>query len=158
MKYSIDTSAILDGWSRYYPPDVFPDLWDKRLDHLIAKGALRATEMVLQELERKHDEVYQWAKQRDALFIPINEEIQTHVSEILTKSPRLIDERSGRSNADPFVIALARMNGCAVLTGEKPTNRPNRPKIPDVCDAFGIRWLSILEVFRQEGWTFVISP
>lgn len=50
MKYSIDTSSILDGWRRYYPPDVFQQLWT-RLDDLIAEGSLRATEEVLVELE-----------------------------------------------------------------------------------------------------------
>ena len=28
-KYCFDTSAILDAWVRYYPPDVMPDLWEK---------------------------------------------------------------------------------------------------------------------------------
>jgi hypothetical protein len=46
VKYSIDTSAILDGSVRYYPPEVFPALW-ARIERLIEAGALRATEEVL---------------------------------------------------------------------------------------------------------------
>ena len=57
MRYSIDTSAILDGWRRYYPPDTFPGLWDK-LDSLIEEGHLAATEEVLIELEKKDDDVF----------------------------------------------------------------------------------------------------
>ena len=49
MKYSIDTSSILEGWRRHYPLDVFPGLWDQ-LDSLIADGDLRSTEEVLHEL------------------------------------------------------------------------------------------------------------
>ncbi len=60
MKYSIDTSAILDGWNRYYPPDVFPGLW-RRLEGLIGDGHLKATEEVRMELERKDDEAFSWA-------------------------------------------------------------------------------------------------
>ena len=39
MKYSIDTSSILDAWTRYYPPDVMPGLW-KQLEELIDNGQL----------------------------------------------------------------------------------------------------------------------
>ncbi len=37
VKYSIDTSAILDGWRRYYPPRAFPGLWI-RMEELIQQG------------------------------------------------------------------------------------------------------------------------
>jgi hypothetical protein len=55
MKYSIDTSAILDGYNRLYPPDVFPKLWTN-IENLIKNGDIKATEMVLHELDRKDDE------------------------------------------------------------------------------------------------------
>ena len=41
MTYCIDTSAILDGWVRNYPRDVFPTLWDK-LEKMIVDGRLEA--------------------------------------------------------------------------------------------------------------------
>ena len=37
--YVIDTSALLDGWVRYYPPDVFPPLWSN-LEGMITAGEL----------------------------------------------------------------------------------------------------------------------
>jgi Domain of unknown function (DUF4411) len=46
VRYSVDTSALLDGWRRYYPPDVIPGLWSG-LDALIVDGSLRATEAVV---------------------------------------------------------------------------------------------------------------
>ena len=153
MKYSIDTSAILDGWRRYYPPDIFPPIWTK-LDELIGQGMLIASEEVLFELERKDDEVYDWARQRQHIFRPINEEIQTAVSDILRQHKKLIDQRKDRSAADPFVIALAQLESCSVLTGEKPTNSLSRPNIPDVCAALGVRWLGMLQLFREQGWVF----
>ncbi|MCK5602211.1 DUF4411 family protein, partial [Candidatus Pacearchaeota archaeon] len=75
MKYCIDTSAILDGWVRYYPPDVVPGLWEK-LENLISNGQLIATEEVLYELEKKKDDVYKWAKKHEKMFVPIDEKIQ----------------------------------------------------------------------------------
>lgn len=153
MKYSIDTSAILDGWVRYYPPDIFPSLW-KKLDGLIKEGQLRATEEVLVELERKLDEVYQWVRMRKDLFIPIDSQIQLVVADILKDHPGLVGQRKTRSTADAFVIALARIERCTVVTGERATNSLKRPHIPDVCAVLGIRCINLLQLMREQGWVF----
>lgn len=151
--YSIDTSAILDGWRRYYPPDVFPLIWT-RLDELIYRGELVATEEVLVELGKKDDEVYRWALQRDSMFIPHNRNIQLALRDIMRDHGKLIDQRTNRSGADPWVIALARVNSCAVLTGERLSTSLNRPRIPDVCQALGVRWLTMMGLFREQKWIF----
>jgi len=153
MRYSLDASVLIEGWRRQFPPDVIPGLWDS-LDELIHASDLRATEEVLHELERKDDDVYVWAKERPELFIPIDEEIQTVVAQILSEHRKLIDSRKNRSSADPFVIALARLNAGLVLTDEQPTGRPNRPHIPDVCSAYGIECDNLLGLIRREGWVF----
>ncbi len=154
MKYSIDTSAILDGWRRYYPPDVFPALWN-RLEQLVEKGELAASEEVLIELEKRDDQVYGWAKKRKVrMFVPIDERQQREVLSVLSGHEKLVDTRKNRSAADPFVIALARVEGCAVVTGERATGSPDRPNIPDVCEALGVRCLSLLDLFREQGWRF----
>lgn len=153
MKYSIDTSAILDGWARYYPPDVFPGLW-QHLDEIIAEGRLIATEEVLHELERKEDKLYVWAKERERMFVPIDESIQSAVTAILRKFEKLVDTRANRSAADPFVIALAQVEGYTVVTGERPTGRLSRPNIPDVCQGLSIPCISLLQLIRTEKWVF----
>jgi hypothetical protein len=153
LRYSIDTSAILDGWARYYPPDVFPGLW-QHVDDLIAEGRLIATEEVLHELERKDDDAYAWAKERQQMFVPIDEEIQPAVTAILEQFEKLVDTRANRSAADPFVIALAQTKGCAVVTGEKATKNLNRPNIPDVCQELKLPCLALLQLIRNEKWVF----
>ena len=153
VKYSIDTSAILDGWRRYYPPSSFPGLWI-RIEELIQQGHLRATEEVLHELKKRDDEVLEWAKAQDGFFIPIDQPIQAAVASVLSGFPKLIDTRRNRSAADPFVIALAKVEGCAVVTGEGPTASDKRPHIPDVCRAMGIKTLRLLDLIVEEGWIF----
>ena len=144
---------MLDGWRRSYAPDVFPGVWD-RLDDLIADGSLRATEEVLTELERKDDEVFTWARQRSDLFVAIDARIQIAVSEILASHERLLDTRANRSAADPFVIALAQIEQCAVVTGERATGSLTRPHIPDVCIDLGVPSMTLLQLLRAEGWRF----
>ena len=153
MKYSIDTSAILDAWVRGFPPDVVPGFW-ARFEELIDNGQLIATEEVLYELEKKEDNVYKWAKNHKNMFASTDEKIQLAVIEILRNHKKLIDTRKNRSGADPFVIALAKVEGCNVITGEKPTNRRERPHIPDVCGDLGIPCINILQLCRAQKWVF----
>jgi hypothetical protein len=152
LKYSIDTSAILDGRKRYYPKDVFPTVW-KRLDYLIMGGRLLATEEVLRELEKQDDDVYSWVKARESrMVVPIDGPTQVEVSTILKTYPKLVREQRNRNQADPFVIALARVVNGVVVSGEKRRSLIN-PKIPDVCHDMGITHMELVDVFRREGFS-----
>ncbi len=153
MKYCLDTSAWLDGWARDYPPDVFPTLWEK-IDDLISDGTINATEEVYVELKKKDDSIIEWMKTRKQLFIPISEEIQEIVIELLSDHPRLVDTHRQRSQADPFVIATAESEGAIVVTGEIPRGKLDKPKIPDVCAHRGTPCISFLEMLRKIGWRF----
>jgi len=61
LPYSLDTSGLLDGWVRYYAPEVFPSLW-KQMEAAAADGTIVAVQDVLLELERQDDDVFAWAK------------------------------------------------------------------------------------------------
>lgn len=153
MKYSLDTSAILDGWNRYYPPDVVPGLWEK-IEAMVDEGHLIASEEVLRELSKKDDGAYSWAKRQSGLFVPTDAAVQLEVRSILKTHQRLIDTRKNRSGADPFVIAVAKVYGCKVVTGERPNNHPQKPHIPDVCNDMGLIWMDILQLCREQEWSF----
>lgn len=155
MLYSFDTSAFLEPWNRHYPRDHFPSLWEK-LGDLINSGNIIATEEVRIELARIEDDVYRWALEREKMFIPVRGEIQQAVKSILDKYPRLVDKRRNRSGADPFVIALAQiqMEKCTVVTYETHGNIQTNPRIPDVCDALGIRCINVSALIQDEGWVF----
>lgn len=148
--YSVDTSAVLDGWVRYYPPDVFGTVWT-RLGGLSKAQKLFAIDEVIVELEKKDDGAWKWAKQQLEI-VPIDAAVQVAVTEILTSHPRLVDTRKNRSQCDPFVIALAKIKGYTVITGERATGRSDRPHIPDVCVAMNIKCINLLELFREQGW------
>lgn len=154
MKYSLDTSAITGAWRKHYPQDIFPSLWRQHLPDLISSGELRAIYEVRVELERQDDELLKWMLEREEVFVEIDDHIQLQVQEILRRHRTLIDARKGRSGADPFVIALARRENCAVLTEERASGSLKRPHIPDVCQALGVPCLDLLQLMRKEGWSF----
>jgi hypothetical protein len=154
LRYCIDTSALVDAWVRHYSPDIMPSLW-RRVDGLIDEGHLISSEEVLLELERKEgDTLYRWAKDRAHVFLPLDAVIQEKGTRIMSQFPKLVDERTGKSFADPWVIATASVHRCCVVTGEGATGRAERPKIPDVCRAMSIDFLSFAALIRAEGWTF----
>ena len=124
------------------------------MEEIITAGDLRASEEVEVELAKKDDEVNEWAHAHPEMFVAIDAPIQGVVTDILEQHPKLLDTRKGRSGADPFVIALAQTNECAVVTGESRTNSLKRPNIPDVCDSLGIQCLGLLELMEAEGWDF----
>ncbi len=155
MKYSIDTSVIIEGWTRDFPPDIFPHVWTK-MEELIDNGVVLASEEVLVELEKKHDKAYEWACKRKHIFIPTNGDgkIQEAVRSILQNHRKLVDTRKNRSGADPFVIALAMVKHLSVITAENLSGSLERPKIPDVCEALSIPYLNMVDLFREQGWQF----
>lgn len=152
--YSIDTSALIHGWVRAYPPDVIPALWD-RLDALIADGRLLASREVLIELEKKADDLHAWCKQRGAMFVDIDDAIQAHMVTVMGRYPKLVDTTKGKSGADPFVLALAMAhNPVLTVVTEEKGGSASSPKIPYVCQQEDVRCISLLQFIRQEGWTF----
>ena len=151
--YSCDTSAYLDAWTRHYPPDTFPGVW-KQIGTLVDHGQILFIDEVVEELRRKDDGAYEWVAARPAAIIPIDGPIQDAVRNILRDHQRMLDTRRNKSGADPFVIALAQVRGCSVLSGELSTGSLRRPKIPDVCDAVQVHCANLLGMFRAEGLRF----
>jgi hypothetical protein len=154
LLYSIDTCSLIEAW-RQFPPDIAVTFWEEMIPGAIARGELRATREVEVELKRYDDALVRWAldEAQADLFVEVDEEVQLAVNEILETHTALIDAESLRSGADPFVIGLAHTQKCAVVTQERHAKDPkNRPKIPDVCDAYGIPCLDILDLIRDQDW------
>jgi hypothetical protein len=154
-RYSIDSSSLIHAWWRAYPPENFASFWD-RLREMTDAGIVIASVEVHNELKKKDDDVHAWCKQRSQDFcVDIDDAQQEHLGRILGKHPRLVDTVKGRSEGDPFVIALA----CSfavplcVITQEGH-GKKNSPKIPDVCIAEDIQCMNLVEFIRAEGWRF----
>jgi len=153
VKYCLDTSVLIQSWNDVYPPASFPGLWTRIAD-LIDSGEIISSDEVRREIEVKDDLLHDWCKPRVAMFLPLTAAIQTTATGILAALPRLVDSRTGKSMGDPFVVATAYHTGTVVVTQEKPTGSLLRPKIPEACGHLRIRWMSMLDVIRTEGWVF----
>lgn len=152
MKYCLDTGFYIRAWRETYPRDVFPSFWDS-FEAFIEEGQVGSPQVVLDELSKKDDELHKWAKARKPLFQPLTEEIQKATAEILGRFPRMMEEGRDRNTADPFVIAMAKVEGLTVVTNER-AGTEKKPRIPFICQHYGIRCLGLVAFLRELGWKF----
>lgn len=151
--YVFDTSAFIAAWVEQYPPDAFPAFWE-RLETLVDADRLLCPDEVLNELGKIEDDPHAWLKERaDKIVRELSEPVQIKASEVLNQYPRLTAAGGTRGKADPFVIALALVEGATVVTKERPGS-VTRPKIPDACGGFNVPCFNVLQVIREEKWTF----
>lgn len=151
--YSFDTSSLLNGRRDLLPPVTFPTLW-QNVEAMIASGSIRSVDLVRDELSARADDVHEWAKTQDGLFLPLSEDVQRAVREVLKQHQKLVGIGSGRSGADPFVVALALVHGGVVVTEETLSRNLSKPKIPDVCQSMEVQWLNLMGFVQQQGWVF----
>jgi len=161
--YVIDASSLIRIKPEDYPQDIFVSLWSN-MENLVKEGRLKSSILVFDELKRKDDNIYKWAKKnKNMLFIDITPQQTKIVKEILKTDDfrALVDHRAQGGEADPFIIAIALEKDVQqtltsfnkkkiVVTEEKL--RGNKITIPYVCQHFGIECIKIFDMFRREGW------
>ena len=158
--YCIDSSSLME-LSRQYPKSSFPTLWVK-IDTLIEAGRLISPEEVLNEIKRGDDSLVEWAKKRRQMFIPLDSDQARIAGQILASSKDLIDPLGEAPQADPFLIALAKVRNDStekqlfdrkhVVVTQEGRHKPN--KIPQVATRFGVESIRLLDLFEKENWKF----
>ena len=152
MKYSLDSDAAINAW-RDYPIENFPKIWDW-IERMGRDGLLGISEVVFRELEKGGDECYDWFKTRKSDFVyPNDDDVQRELNR-LVNTYNNFGLITGKNEGDPFVVALAIVQDCMVVTNESMSNNMNGPKVPDVCRAEGIQWIKFVEVIRREEVKF----
>ncbi|MCI0448163.1 MAG: DUF4411 family protein [Chlorobi bacterium] len=157
-RYCLDTNFFIEGW-KYYSPDFCNGYWEI-IEQLAKEGQLFIPEKVKDEIEKKHDNIYQWLKGKSFLINPINTKVQEALKKIYEKEEkhkRLVDSSRNRSEADPWVIAHAISEGATVVTKENKIINPNtdKIKIPNVCENMGVRWIDDFKFICELNIKFV---
>ena len=88
--------------------------------------------------------------------------VTTNLSTIYAADPRhekLVDNRKGRSLADPWVIAHAMDARAIVVTKEEKITAPSTGniKIPNVCETMGVEWIDDFELIRRLQISFTCA-
>jgi len=156
VTYVLDSGPLIIMFRHYYP-ERFPSLWQRFAD-MAAAGELVSVSEVAKELDGQEDRLSEWVEDNKGFFHrPSVPEMAfvgrifevAHFQGLIRQQERL----QGKPVADPFVIAKAALTkpGC-VVTSEQ--YRDNAPKIPNVCEHFGVRCVNLEEFMAEAGWTF----
>ncbi len=158
QRYCVDTSSLVN-LQRWRPATTYPKPW-RHLAGLIDDDRLISPRAVIGELGGRDDVLTKWARRHNTMFKRHTQDIVKRVRTIIRRFPDLVDVNAMQDSADPFVVALAEEESSVlpliekviVVTDEKFA--PGRTRIPHVCQAFGLRYLTVHQLFLFEGWPF----
>lgn len=138
--FVFDTSAFINGWNDHYSGPSFDRLWSFVADAM-EDARIISPRAVNREIQRVSDALAKWARERP--FVDPDERVQNLVGELQGQHPEVFST-PGRNDADPWVIALAQVEGLIVVTYEgrqfsgAPARRTKSPKMPEICSTLGV--------------------
>ena len=148
-RYAIDACSLINAAKNYnLKKNVFSPVWET-IAAMIREGTLISTSEVRDEL--KDDDLMEWSKKNDQLFLPLTEEVQKRTMAILRDFPTLIKMKStGNSNADPFLIATADIEGATIVSDERLGDESTGDfHIPNVCRKYGIECITLSDFLNS---------
>lgn len=171
--YCLDTNAILDFCYRYYPPELFANLWEQVESAVVAKQIqFISTEHINKEVRDKISafcldiSVFDDFSQRVALGCLSIDTYEYTLLEIKTDLVKIVPaykekiQKIDNLSADLSNIAAVKNRGSAVLTSEQgittdiSTLNKALLKIPDVCRHYKIECSNWVGVFTFLGVRF----
>lgn len=151
--YTLDSNILID-MHRLYPRYIFSSLWNE-VESLISNGSLCICEVVLSELKKGNDTLYNWANTtKDFVHQSVDSEMRL-AAQISQKHPGWVREET--NYGDPFVIAHAAIENHTIVTNEKykgPGTIDCNMKIPNVADEFDVPWMNFFDFVKKNGWVF----
>jgi hypothetical protein len=165
--FILDSSFFIQAHRASYPLDIFPGFWNK-MKTLAENGVIISIDKVKDEIFTNDDELKTWI----ANNLPVHIFKDTQNIQVLNCYKQVIQWAQSRSSqyvqraiadfmalnsADAWLVAYAASlnEECFLVTQEvSAPGSKSSIKIPDVCIAFNIHYLNIIEMFRRIGETF----
>jgi hypothetical protein len=165
-QYILDTNVFIQAKNDYYAFDICPGFWTALKRHGKI-GNVVSIDRVHDEIEKGHDRLSTWVRGVDPGFFK-----QTGDQRVIAEYGALVawaqtqpqftgtakNEFMQTDNADPWVVAYAKVNGCVVVTHEvlEPDIK-KKVKIPNVCQAVGVSYLNTFDMLRVLRIKFISS-
>lgn len=158
--FLLDANFFITAHRTTYPLDVFPSFWGK-VKELAVSGMIGSIDKVKKELFKNEDALKSWCEQNlpDEFFKDSSPAIPLEYSQIVSWAFSKLNNPYTQSaldifmhgeEADAFLVAFARRQMLTIVTNEisAPESKRNI-KLPDACQAFGVRWLPPVQLFRE---------
>ena len=157
MRYLLDTNILIRSKNEM-PMDVWPTFWEK-MKEVMDAGYVFSSEKVKEEIVRGADELTSWMKRNAPkdFYLPLDGEVMgqyanaqkwVSVSSVYSETAKL----TSANVADAYLVAKKKKKSMVLVTYE--TSDPlckRRVKIPDVCNALGVRFCDLNTMLRDLG-------
>jgi hypothetical protein len=157
--YVLDANVFIEAARRYYAFDLGTKFWDILLHHA-NEGTIESIDRVLkQDLDKGKDELKDWANSQfnHAFRSTDEEDVTESYGKVMTwvqGQSQYIDAAKAEFAKEPdgWLVAYALARGRIVVTQEVlAPDAKNRVKIPNVCEAFQIRYVDTFKMLRELG-------
>ena len=160
-QYALDTNVFIEAARRYYAFDLAPGFWKGLVIHSDG-GVVASIDRVKDELDKGKDELSEWAKNHFShAFQTTNDvdvlETYRRVMAWAQSQAQFTDPAKAAfaASADGWLVAYAAAKGSIVVTHEVMNREiKRRVPIPNVCQAFGVRFIDTFEMLRELGVRF----
>jgi len=164
VKYLIDANVFIQAKNCHYGMDFCPAFWDWMIK-MNDSGVLASIGAVSDELAPFNDELTQWSLNRNnTFFLDPNERViaaASNIAEWVDAQPyRFAAKDKFFDSTDHILVAYALSIGCTVVTHEKKADSKSKRKIkiPNVCCAFDVDYITPFQMLRRERARFVLDP
>ncbi|WP_147198562.1 DUF4411 family protein [Pantoea sp. CCBC3-3-1] len=163
MTYIIDSNIFIQAQNEYYCMDICPGFWDF-LSERFYSGELLSIKNVYDEIAHRDDPIYDWVKDRKIFFSAVDDEAtQRNFADIAKYVQTEYGSRKKDNHniapflsvADPWLIAKAKSLSATIVTHEVRAKGSPKPKIPDICDHFGVSFIRTNELLRSLQIRFI---
>lgn len=160
-KYALDANILISCNRSYYPFDIAPSFWNQ----LKEKGRNKVVliDKIRDEIYENEDELSNWLETAEKYFIiraSSDENILSNYTRIInfiqsSEQYKASAKAEFASVADSWLCAHALAYGYIIVTQEKyEPNIKKQVKKPNVCEAFNIKYINLLQFMREIGIRF----
>lgn len=165
--YLIDSDVLITAKNRYYAFSICPGFW-KSILYGHSQGMLHSIDRVRQELllGRADDNLVRWVRAEvpDDFFLASDGgEVVDAFTKIMlwvTRHTQFQDEAKAKfaTGADGWLVAHAVTTEKIVVTNEQPRPEARSAiKLPDVCDAFSVKYEDTFSMLHNLGVQYHFS-
>ncbi|MEK7144914.1 MAG: DUF4411 family protein [Patescibacteria group bacterium] len=136
--YILDTNALIQ-FSLWLPIDLNKNFWTK-FEESLGKGEWVLLDVMVDEIKFGNDGLKKWCdrQKQKGLMRSITDDHRNRGAEI-NNTYKMIDDVTGKSTGDTYLIAYAESNKLIVFSREAPRKgNGDLYKIPDVCKALKV--------------------
>jgi len=155
-RYILDANVFIRAHREYYSFDFAPMFWETLAEYA-ARRLIGTIDKVRAELEPEGDRLWTWFKTdfASAVYSTNDPQVAAAYGEVVrwvAEQKQFFDyaKHEFAREPDAWLIAFAIAKGCTVVTLEKRESQAKRRvPIPNVCEAFGVRYIDTFQLLRE---------